>query len=167
MTVLPSGGTGLFRWFNKSYAWVFFEIEKLVSLAVEAGRVSHLPGAHHGSLWLLRPGFCFAEMEESQGDERALVSCPSGLGYSARPRNLEVFPGSHSRNSRETKDLLQVTQEVCGGAGFLILNQYPDNQIYMALGEHTIHSGQHVDWVKEEIIKAGAWVYKGPLLIIY
>lgn len=69
------------------------------------------------------------------------------------------------------KDLLQVTREVCGGASFLILNQdswqYPNNQIYMVLGEHAMHSGQHADWEKEGIIKAGAWAYKGPLFIIY
>lgn len=90
-------------------------------------------------------GFCSAEVQQRQENECVLVSCPSGLGYPTRPRNLEVFPGSHTRNSRETKDLLQVTQEVCGGAGFLTLNQYPDNQISVVQGEHAMHSGQHMD----------------------
>lgn len=35
------------------------------------------------------------------------------------------------------------------------------------LGEYISHSGQHVKWVKKELTKAGAWAYKGPLLIIY
>lgn len=138
----------LFWWFNKSCSWGFFDIEKLVSMAVEAGGVSHLARAHHSSLCPLHLGFCFAEVQQRWEDEWVLVS-PSRLRYPVSPGNLDVFPHSHTRNIRDTKDLLQVTQEVCGGAG-LLLNQYPDNQIYM--GEHTIHRGQHVDWVEEGMI---------------
>lgn len=103
--------------------WGFCEVGKLVSLAVEAGRVSRLAGEHHGSLRLLLPGFCSVEVEQRQEDEWVMVSCSSGIGFPVRPRNLEVFQGSHTSNNREMKDLLQVTREVCGGASFLILNQ--------------------------------------------
>ena len=67
----------------------FLEIGKLVSLAVEAGKVSHLASAHHGSLRSLHPGFCFAEVQQRQEDEWVLVSRPGGLGYPARPRNCK------------------------------------------------------------------------------
>lgn len=84
---------------------------------------------------------------------------PSGLRYPGSPGNLDVFPGSHTRNIRDTEDLPQVTQEVCGGAG-LFLNQYPDNQIYMGLGEHTMHSEQHVDWVEEGLISQSVCIQR-------
>lgn len=138
MTALPSGGGGLFQWFNES----FLELGKLVSPAVEAGRVSHPARAHHGSL---RPWGAPVLQKCSQGEMTSGYRCPvPGIWkFSQVPT-----PGIAGRQ----KTCSQVTQEVCGGA----VNQYPDNQIYMVPGEHTMHSGQDVNWVKEGIIGAGA-----------
>lgn len=127
----------------------FFINWKPISLA-EASRVNLLDRAHHGSLWLLFSDFCFAEVQQRQEDEWVLVSCPSELGYPARPRNLEVSPGCLHK---EAKLLLQVTQGVSGKADILILNWYPDNQLYMVLEEHARHRGQHLPRVKEATIK--------------
>jgi len=75
---------------------------------------------------------------------------PSGLGYSAIPRNLEVFPGSHTRNSRETKDLHQVAQGVCGGAGFLIVNQDSRQPYLRGTGR-----ARHAQWASCGLGKRG------------
>lgn len=117
--------------------------------------------AHHGSSWLLCSDFCFAEVQQRQEDEWILVSCPSEFGFPARPRNLEVSPGCLHR---ETKLLLQVTQAVCGKADLLILSWYPENQLYIVLGEHAGHRGQRLDWVKETTFKGNAKQTKDHLV---
>lgn len=124
-------------------------------------RVNHLARAHHGSLGLPCPDFCFAVVQQRQEHEWVLMSSPSELGYPARPRNLEVSPGCLHR---ETKLLLQITQGVCRKADFFTLNQYPDNQLYMVLGEHARRRGQHQDWLKEATVKGNAEQTKGHLL---